>query len=267
MPYKYDNDMEFLADLPSIYLEDLVNIIIYNDNGIKRFTENLSSNKFYKLNYPNHTKYWKVIAEEIQRFGGDTFMNILRGGKGIYYREIVIDICRKYNIYYNDNMPIEDIENKILLFCAKNTIYPLDNKKFNDLLIVLNIDPKKIFNKDMLIALIQIVLSSRNEKAYKIALLLLNALMNSLGRCESAYLNTNPFIASNIILLNPAIQLFEFLFQNISGPDYHVTVPCILQIATLRKKKLYALDMDENIINLSVEDFTNNTNLRPSINS
>ncbi|QCE35068.1 DUF3944 domain-containing protein [Acetobacteraceae bacterium] len=59
MNYRRDIDLEFLEELPSEKLNDLVEIII-NKNGVlglPRLTEELTKSKQYKEYFPDHHKY------------------------------------------------------------------------------------------------------------------------------------------------------------------------------------------------------------------
>jgi len=95
MAYRNDNDLEFLQNLKSSDLNDLVETLIYDKDGEKRYTEELSEADRYKQYNPEHIKYWKDIAEELQRFGGNSFVNVLRLGEGVLYKEILMDVCDK----------------------------------------------------------------------------------------------------------------------------------------------------------------------------
>ena len=90
MAYRIDPDLEFLSKLTSEELKPLVHVLVYDKDNKKRLTEEITSNDKYKQFNPEHSKYWDVIAEEIQRFGGNSFTNILPGGKGVLYREILM---------------------------------------------------------------------------------------------------------------------------------------------------------------------------------
>src|SRR5574344_2139491 len=100
---KKDADLEFISKLYSKDLDDLVYTLIYDKDGNKRFSEELSTNDLYKNHYPDHIKYWKEVAGEIQCFGANTFATMFRGGKGVLYKEILIDVCGKMKVNFNKN--------------------------------------------------------------------------------------------------------------------------------------------------------------------
>lgn len=86
MAYRYDSDLEFLHSMESKDLDILVETLTGKDRT--NATENLSQQNGYKRHYPNHIEYVDEIAEELQRFGGNTFTTYLfRRGKGCIIRK------------------------------------------------------------------------------------------------------------------------------------------------------------------------------------
>lgn len=54
--------------------------------------------------------YWDEIAEELQLFGGNTFMNLIKGNKVVLYREILCDVCVRLKVNYNKKSDFALIE-------------------------------------------------------------------------------------------------------------------------------------------------------------
>ena len=107
MKYQKDKDLEFLKNVKSQDLENLVQILTSTK------TEELSKRDIYKEFYPNHSIYWEEIAAELQYFGGNTVVNIIRS-KGVLYSEIVSDVSKTFGIKSNENESIEKLETNIL---------------------------------------------------------------------------------------------------------------------------------------------------------
>ena len=107
MKYQKDKDLEFLKNVKSQDLENLVQILTSTK------TEELSKRDIYKEFYPNHSIYWEEIAAELQYFGGNTIANIFRS-KGVLYSEIVRDVSKTFGIKSNENESIEKLEENIL---------------------------------------------------------------------------------------------------------------------------------------------------------
>ena len=67
-------------------LDPLVGYLTKDDEG--RISSELDLTAAYKAHYPDHLKYVDDISAELQKYGGNTFANWLRGGKGVCYAEI-----------------------------------------------------------------------------------------------------------------------------------------------------------------------------------
>ncbi|EAJ7040631.1 DUF3944 domain-containing protein [Campylobacter jejuni] len=93
MAYRYDKDLEFLKELSSPELDELVKILTHDKDGKVRFTEELTNNDLYKKHYSDHKEYIELILEEFQKFGGNSILNIFRGG-GVLYNEILRDVAK-----------------------------------------------------------------------------------------------------------------------------------------------------------------------------
>ena len=79
---------------------------------------------------------WKAIAAEIQLFGGDTVVNLVRG-KGVVYRELLEDVAKKTGVdFHKDTSDISLLEEKVLrtLFGRITQLNELDfiNKKLKE---------------------------------------------------------------------------------------------------------------------------------------
>jgi len=66
MAYRHDADLEFLGQMKSEDLGDLVYCLTHDKDGSVRLTEELTTASAYKANYPDHHAYWELIAAEIQ---------------------------------------------------------------------------------------------------------------------------------------------------------------------------------------------------------
>src|SRR6266480_2780872 len=96
MKYRKDSDLEFFKDCSASDLDPLVLILTRDKEGMPRWTEQLTSHPRFQQCTPNHKKYWELIAAELQCFGANTVVtHVLRGGQGVLYREILMDVCNK----------------------------------------------------------------------------------------------------------------------------------------------------------------------------
>ncbi|WRF72291.1 DUF3944 domain-containing protein [Helicobacter pylori] len=75
--------MEFLKRLSSNDLKDLFDVIVYDEDGTLRMNEDLTSSIEYQRYGHDYAKYPRRIAEELQHYEGNTFINFLEM-KGSY---------------------------------------------------------------------------------------------------------------------------------------------------------------------------------------
>lgn len=124
MAYRDDVDLEFLSQCSDEDLNDLVQCLIYDKDGETRWTEELSTAEAYKKYAPKHSMYWKEIAAEIQCFGGNTFATLVRGGKGVLYKEVLCDVCDKLKVNYNKKSSVDLIESNLLMTIMTKVMLP-----------------------------------------------------------------------------------------------------------------------------------------------
>lgn len=113
--YRYDADLEFLGEMTNEDLALLANVIIFDPKDQKkRLTEGVTSTEEYQKYGKQYKMYWKVLAEELQKYGGDSIVNVLRGGKGVLYKEILLDAASKVVDDLDKKASVIDIENNYI---------------------------------------------------------------------------------------------------------------------------------------------------------
>ena len=234
MAYKTDKDLEFLRELKSSDLNELVEILKGKD-GDERMTEEFSNNELFKKFYPDHQKYVELIFEELQYFGGNTIVNKIRG-HGVLYKEILCDVCDKFKVNYNKTQNTQLIEQALFMKVLSDS---LDKMSEEDLKVVseeLGLNTTNFTAEGITLAL-QIAIRQSGFMAYKIALIVANAIAKAiLGRGLS--LAANATIARTIgIFAGPIGWLITGLWAavDIAGPAYRVTIPAVIQVAFLRQ--------------------------------
>ncbi|WP_195846276.1 DUF3944 domain-containing protein [Helicobacter pylori] len=81
--------MEFLNHLSSNDLKDLFDALVYDEDGTLRMNEELTSSTEYQRCGHDYAKYPMRIAEELQRYGGNSFANFFRDEGGLIQRDFV----------------------------------------------------------------------------------------------------------------------------------------------------------------------------------
>ena len=237
LTYRTDKDLEFLQECSSDDLSVLVSFLTKTKDGSLRQTEELTEEARYKQYYPDHSKYWNLIAAELQTFGGNTFLNKVRG-YGVPYRELLMDACNKMKVNYNSSASVEVIEMDLLMKILTDSIEKMDTEKLRTIVEDLNLKTTDL-SKQAVIAALQAGVRFSGFAAYQAAVIVANQVAKMLiGRGLSVAANAG---------LNRAIAAFTgpigwvlmglWTLIDIAGPAYRVTIPCVIQVAFLRKMK------------------------------
>jgi len=236
MAFKEDMDLIFLEHCS---LDVLVNYLIYDKDGEQRILEKLTSKPLYRKYQPNHQKYWRNIAEQVQLYGANSIVSFIRGNKGVSYRKILGDVCKKMKVDFIEDDDIKVIERSLMLKMLSNSIDNMSPEELEQLVDQLHLDVanmsketvKDAFLKGWKIGSSSLVLMASGILAKAIALRFGMASVATVGLgvagVSSAALN---------VLLGP-IGLAALAGVSIAGPAYRVTIPCVTQIAYMRVKK------------------------------
>lgn len=165
---------------------------------ISKVSNFIDINEEYKKFSPDHTKYHKIIGDEIRLFGGNSICNLFRS-EGPPYSQIVIDVCKKLDIpYQNDNI-IKNENNLLDIFLERcwSALNP-----------------------------------EEREKLAKSASI--NAL-DKISDVSTLFKKGATFLITDFIF--GPIGWF-YLGNALFDANYKVTVPCVLHISYLRRKIL-----------------------------
>lgn len=241
MAYRDDKDLEFISKMESKDLDDLVYILTHDKDGSTRLTEELTLNENYKLYYPNHIKYWQEISAEVQCFGANTFATMFRGGKGVLYKEILIEVSEKLKVNFNKNSSVEQIETNLLMKILTDAIEKMSPEEIKELALATGVTNINLPTKEVMVGVFQAVFRAGGFKSYQLTLIIVNAVLKALiGRGLSLAGNAT-LVRSMAILTGPIGWVITGLLTaiDIAGAAYRVTIPAVINIAALRQKQLY----------------------------
>jgi len=261
MSYIYDPDLEFLGSR-FIKDEDLEPLFLHLKNRISEEFCNYKCYQKYK-HTKKHKLYWKAIAGEFQKFGGNTIANKFRG-HGVKYRKIAYDVAKKLKVKVYETEDIKSIEEKIIekLFYKiidkmskeeKEKFIKEFHKEFEKLSkkekekILKNKDLKRLLNSQInaknALTLFRMIFKAGGFKSYQISVIIINSIYNSTIRMltdKGLPLIINRTITKNLALfVGPIGTIISTLWTiyDITGPAYRVTVPGVVMIAMLRKEE------------------------------
>ncbi|WP_439238526.1 DUF3944 domain-containing protein [Lonepinella sp. BR2919] len=236
MAYRHDPDLEFLGTCSAEELNDLVYILTHDKDGESRWTEYLTSNEKYKRYYPDHTKYWEEIAEELQLFGGNTFANLFRGGRGVAYKEVLCDVCNQMKVNYNKYSSTKQIEQNLLMKILQQALEKMSQEELKDLAKEIGITDLNNITSQALTSAFIVVFKAGGFKSYQLTLIIVNAIMKTLtGKGLSLVANSTLTKVMSIVTgpIGWAITGIWTAFD-IASAAYRVTIPAVIQVAYLR---------------------------------
>ncbi|CAO3447607.1 hypothetical protein [Azospirillum argentinense] len=242
MAYRPDEDLSFLETVDSKDLDDLVYCLTHDRDGIARITEELTTASEYKEHYPDHKKYWELIAAEIQCFGANTFATMLRGGKGVLYKEVLMDVCDKMKVNYNKNSSAEIIESNLLMKILSDAIEKMDPDELKELAVSAGLKNTNNITPQAMIGVFQAIFRAGGFTAYKLTVIIVNAVLKALIGRGLSFAGGAVLTRTMAILTGPIGWTITGLWTaiDIASPAYRVTIPAVIQVAALRQKQLYA---------------------------
>lgn len=178
------------------------------------------------------------IANELQRFGGNSVMNLFRGGSGVQYREIVMDVADHVKAPYKKNDECIQIEMGIIVRVLEQSMEKMSEEQRKEVFDTFDQRYTGLCPATMAALSAGILMSS--ARRYKLATLVANASVSALlgrglvlGASGTALRSLGAFTGP----LGWAITAIWTVFD-LASPAYRVTVPSVIQIAYMRHKPL-----------------------------
>lgn len=175
----------------------------------------------------------KLIIKEIQSFGGNSLVNLIRSGKGVSYDEIVRDVASKVGAKVTRTASCEDMENAIIakiIEKAWDKMSPEDRKEMTEFMHIPAKGPATL-------AAVLAAAELGGFATFQLAASVANALAKQIiGRGLAFGANTG-LMQGLGVLVGPVGWAVTALWlaADLAGPAYRVTVPCVIQIAYLRQ--------------------------------
>ena len=236
MSYRNDEDLNFLSELSNEELEPLLNLLIFDKDNKKRFTEQITSDVRYIKNTPNHFAYWDLIAEEYQKFGANSIVSLFRKGKGVTYKEILCDVCDKIKVNYNKKSKTEDIERFLLQKILVESINKMSTDQIKEISDTLELNLVQYTRETAILALNRAINNSVLI-FQSFTIIIFASITGKILSRGGVIVATNTF-ASRLLLFAGPISLClssVWTILDIAGPAYRVVIPATVMIACLRQ--------------------------------
>ncbi len=121
------------------------------------------------------------IAEELQRYGGNTFANFFRN-EGVLYKEILCDVCDHLKVNYNEKSDTTLIEENMLSKLLKDSLEQMSKKDLEELCHELGMTIDKMIgeNKQVLIASVLTLFEAGGSHSYPLVIAVADAMVKKL---------------------------------------------------------------------------------------
>ena len=238
-----ENLLQLLQKADNTDLRTLADIITNNKKGKRRLNESLTGKAGYAACYPhNMCALVPDIVDELEHYGANTVMTLLRGGNGVGYRTILHDVAKRLKVSYNKHTSDENLERYILQKLFDDVAAKMSEEDLRALAESMKIRLTSGYSKQAIIAAIQIVIRRGGFQSYIWIVVVANAISHVLlGRGLSLALNALLMRVTSAFV-NPIAIALNILWTaiDIAGPAYRVTIPAVIQIAYIRNKILYS---------------------------
>ena len=181
-----------------------------------------------------------LIAEELQRFGGNSLINLFRGGAGVPYKEILCDVASHLKAEHNPKSDCAQIEMAILESVLEQSLDKMSEQEKEELFAEFGGTYTPGSSPAIMLAL-QAAIKASGFGAYKLAAVVANAAAKAILGRGLSFGATAGLMRGISVFAGPigwAITAIWTLFD-LGSPAYRVTVPCVIQIAYMRQKAAY----------------------------
>ena len=188
-----------------------------------------------------------MIAAEVQCFGANSFATIFRGGKGVEYKEVLIDVCDKMKVNFNKNSSVEVIEQNLLMKILKDSFDKMSTAEVRQLAESLGVKNFNSVTAESLVGGFQTIFKMGGFKSYQLSAIIVNAVMKALIGRGLSFVATGTLMRAASVLTGPIGWAITGIWTavDLAGAAYRVTIPAVIQIAFLRQKVKYADLADE----------------------
>ncbi|HBT4722448.1 DUF3944 domain-containing protein [Klebsiella oxytoca] len=237
--YRNDPDLNLLGQCSNEELQLLVSILTTDPrDGDTRWTENLTGPPEFRLLAPDHCRYWQLIAAELQRYGANTLASLIRLGQGVAYREILVDVCDKLDVNYNQKSTTETIELALLMKVLEKSLDQMTPEELAAFSRNMHLDLTTPTPQLILIA-VQAAIRTSSLAALELATILSASVITSLGGIATWGTVVVASRALSVLAGPLAIALSSaWMISDIAGPAYRVTIPACIIVSWLRQQHL-----------------------------
>jgi len=233
--YRDDPDLAFLQQASHEDLEALARCLTHDEKNEKRWAQELLDDPAYRDNQKDLRKAWQSIAAELQSFGGDSFVNLVRR-TGVTYREIVTDVCKRLDVVVTAEGGIADLETQLMdeLLKRLSGAGEADRAPLQDAVSAQAGSARRLTMDE-----VRELLRTDRKIALLVAQALAGAVSQVLLRAAAASVTTVVAgRAAAALVPGLGLVMAPTLVSIATGPAYRVTTCAVLQVAQMRQQSL-----------------------------
>ncbi|NYE28534.1 uncharacterized protein YaaW (UPF0174 family) [Rhodanobacter sp. K2T2] len=234
--YRPDPDLDFLGLVTEEQIRGLAGYLTHDKDGQARHTGEILNNEAFKKLHGDPEQYkknWKLIAAELQYFGGDSAVNAVRRS-GVLYREIVGDVAGKMSVKFTKEHSAADIERDILAKVFGDSWEKMDPSQQDELRKEVGIDAT--LAPAAALSALQIAIRAGGFASYKMATILAQTIAKLIIGRGLSFAATGTLMRTISMFAGPVGWAFTAAttVPAFTGAAYRVTIPAVIHVAYLR---------------------------------
>ncbi|QHF44370.1 hypothetical protein PspS35_11505 [Pseudomonas sp. S35] len=180
-----------------------------------------------------------LVAEELMRFGGNSLMNVFRGGSGVPYKELLGDVASHIGVGKSGLGDCAKMEMAIITKVVEQSVGRMSDEDKATFFESVGASYRPGMGPGALASLIT-SLSASGLTSYRLAAIVASATMSSLVGRGVMLAGSAGLGRGLAVLAGPVGWAITGLWTafDLASPAYRVTVPCVIQIGHMRQKML-----------------------------
>jgi uncharacterized protein YaaW (UPF0174 family)/GTPase SAR1 family protein len=177
------------------------------------------------------------IANYLRQMGSNDIATLLRGGDGVLYEEVVLDVGQKLNAKVKSSYSVEKNEEQILLKMFEDALERMTDDEKRSILLSMGISEYSIPMGAIGVAAVQNLLRELGGfSIYRVTVIVANMVSRSLLGSGLSFATNAALTRAVGAFLGPVgwIATGLWLVIDLAGPAYRKTVPAIIHVALLR---------------------------------
>ena len=240
MPIIHDPDLaDVLMSASTDDLGLLIDVITDSGNGRISLSSSVCRQLTEARNKGVDEASRAMIAEELTRYGGNSLMNLFRGGSGVAYRELLSDVANHVGAATTARTSCAEMEMAIIAKVFTQSLGRMSDEDRSTLFESLGAAYRPGMGPAALAAWLA-SLGASGLASYNLAAIVASATMSSLVGRGVALAGSATLGRGLAVLAGPLGWAITGIWTafDLASPAYRVTVPCVIQIGHMRQKML-----------------------------